>query len=136
MHRSIRMAAAAAVAALAFAGSAAATPGNGKNTVLIFNECGGTSITLVSQASSAGAFATAHVVGSNAPAPLVSLAYVATAEIDGDTVVLDSGSYEHAHPQQGQPLVSCTGSFAITDPASGLEITFHITVTGFFPRGM
>jgi hypothetical protein len=121
--------------ALAFAATAGAVPGKGKNALLIFNDCGGTTITLVSQASPNAAFATAHVVGSNAPAPLVSLAYVATAEIDGETVVLDSGAYGHAHPQRGKPLVTCTGTFAVTDPGSGLEITFHITVTGFFPRG-
>lgn len=113
--------------ALTLTGTAPATPGNGKNAVFIFNDCDGGvgEITLVSQASPAGRFATAHVVGSNRPAPLVSLDY----EIYDGGVVIDSGGYAHPHPQQGQPLVTCNGSFTVDG------LTFVITVTGFFPAG-
>jgi hypothetical protein len=127
MRRRTALAGVVAAVALGVAATASASPGNGTNALLIFNDCGGTSVTLVSQGK--GAFATAHVVASNAPAPLVSLAYVATAEVDGQTVVVDSGEFAHAHPQQGQPLISCTGEFTVGD------LTFHIEVTGFFPHG-
>ncbi len=132
-----RLAAAAlAILTLAMPATVQAAPGNGTNAVLVFNDCGGTAITLVSQASPRAAFATAHVVGSNRPAPLTSLSYVVTAVIDGETVVLDSGGYAHPHVQQGQPVVSCSGYFTTTDPESGLLLTITIQVTGFFPAGV
>ena len=57
--------------ALAVSGSAIAAPGNGTNTVYVFNDCdsGVGQVALVSQASAAGRFATAHLVASNRPAP-------------------------------------------------------------------
>jgi hypothetical protein len=113
---------------LALSASATATPGNGKNTVYIFNDCDGGvgEITLVSQASASGLFATAHLLASNRPAPLISLDYEVV--LDGVGTV-DSGSYSHPHPQQGQPIVSCTGHFDIPDGV------VYIEVTGFFPAG-
>ena len=115
--------------ALAISGSAIATPGNGTNTVYVFNDCdsGVAEITLVSQASDAGRFATAHLVASNRPAPLVSLAYDVV--LDGIGVV-ESGSFSHAQPQKGQPIVRCTGHF---DIPGGVV---RIVVTGFFPAGL
>ncbi len=112
---------------LSVAATASAAPGNGKNAVLIFNDCdsGVGQITLVSQASLNGLYATAHVVGTNRPAPLVSLNY----ELYDGAVLIDSGGYAHPHPQQGHPLVTCNGSFTI----DGLR--FEITVTAFFPAG-
>lgn len=114
--------------ALAISGSAIATPGNGKNTLYIFNDCdsGVGEITLVSQASGAGRFATAHLVENNRPAPLVSLAYDVV--LDGIGIV-ESGSFSHAHPQQGQPIVRCNGHFEV--PGGVVDIV----VTGFFPAG-
>ena len=63
--------------------------------------------------------------------PLVSLSYVVS--IGG--VVVDSGSFGHAQAQQGQPLVDCTGSFELVDPATGELVMFDIESTGFFPAG-
>ncbi len=117
------------VCALVIASSAVATPGNGQNTVYIFNDCdsGVGEVTLVGQASDSGLFATAHLLGSNRPAPLISLTYEVV--LDGIGVV-DSGSYSHAHQQQGQPIVNCTGYFDI--PGGTIEIE----VSGFFPAGL
>jgi hypothetical protein len=114
--------------ALVIASSAVATPGNGQNTVYIFNDCdsGVGEITLVSQASDRGRFATAHLLASNRPAPLISLAY----EVVLDGVVVDSGSFSHGHPQKGQPIVNCTGHFEI--PGGRIDIV----VSGFFPAGL
>ena len=116
-----------AVVALALIGSAGAVPGNGKNAFFIFNDCdsGVGEIVLVNQASLTGAFATAHIVGSNRPAPLVSLDY----EIFIGEDLIDSGSIRHEHPQQGQPLISCTGSFTLD------ELRFEVDVTAFLPAG-
>jgi hypothetical protein len=127
MRRKLTLLGIGAVLALALVGAASATPGNGKNTVFIFNDCdnGVGEITLVSQASLAGLFATAHVVGSNHPAPLVSLAY----EVYVGATLIDSGAYAHANPQRGQPLVTCDGSFDVDG------LTFVIRVVGFFPAG-
>jgi hypothetical protein len=126
MHRLMVLLSIAAVA-LAVAGTGQGVPGSGKNAVFIFNNCdhGIGQITLVSQASPNGLFATAHVVGSNRPAPLISLDY----EVYSGTQLLESGGYAHAHPQQGQPIVTCNGTFSIGD------LTFVIRVTGFFPAG-
>lgn len=114
--------------ALAVSAPATATPGNGVNTVYIFNDCdhGVGEVTLVSQASAKGLFATAHVLESNRPAPLISLAYELM--LDGIGTV-DTGSFAHAHPQQGQPIVACTGSFEVPGGV------IYIEVTGFFPAG-
>jgi hypothetical protein len=117
---------------LAFPGIVAAVPGSGQNALLVSLECDdGSELTLISQAHLNGLFATAHIVGSNRPVPLVSLSFVVS--VGG--VVVDSGSFGHAHPEQGQPLVDCTGSFELTDPATGELVTFDIESTGFFPAG-
>jgi hypothetical protein len=127
MRRALALIGIAATVALSLAVTAGAAPGNGTNAVLIFNNCdhGVGQVTLVSQASAAGRFATAHVVGTNRPAPLISLQYDLFA---GDELI-ESGGFEHSHPQQGQPVVTCSGSFTI----DGLR--FEIQVTGFFPAG-
>lgn len=127
MFRRVAPIAAAIALVLAVTGPAAAVPGNGTNAVFIFNDCdhGVGQITLVSEASANGLFATAHVVGSNRPAPLISLAYDL---FIGDELI-ESGGFEHKNPQQGQPIVSCIGSFTIGD------LRFEIAVTGFFPAG-
>ena len=118
--------------ALAFPGTVAAVPGSGQNALIVSLECeDGSELTLISQAHLNGRFATAHIVGSNRPVPLVSLSYVVS--IGG--VVVDSGSYRHEHPQQGQALVDCTGSFELVDPATGEVVRFDIESTGFFPAG-
>ena len=49
--------------------------------------------------------------------------------------MVDSGSFGHAHPQQGQPLVDCTGSFELIDPATGEVVMFELESSGFFPAG-
>ena len=117
---------------LAFPGIAAAVPGSGQNALFVSLECDdGSELTLISQAHLNGRFATAHIVGSNRPVPLVSLAFVVS--IGG--VVVDSGSYGHAHPQQGQPMVNCTGSFELVDPATGELVLFDVESSGFFPAG-
>ena len=115
--------------ALVIANTAIATPGNGQNTVYIFNDCdsGAGDVTLVSQASERGRFATAHLVAGNRPAPLISLAYEVV--LDGVGVV-DSGSFSHPHAQKGQPIVNCTGHFDIPDGR------IDIVVSGFFPAGL
>jgi hypothetical protein len=115
--------------ALVIASSAVATPGNGRNTVYIFNDCdsGVGKVTLVGQASDRGLFATAHLLASNRPAPLISLAYKVVLD---DIGVVDSGSYSHSHPQQGQLIVNCTGYFDIPDGRIEIE------VSGFFPAGL
>ena len=127
MRRTLALIGIGAALALASVGAASATPGNGTNAIFIFNDCdsGVGQITLINQGSLAAKFATAHVVGSNRPAPLVSLNY----EIYDGTVLIDSGGYAHAHPQQGRSIVTCNGSFDV----GGL--TFLITVTAFFPAG-
>jgi len=127
MRRTLTLIAVATALTLSLAGPVAAAPGNGKNTVFILNNCdsGIGEITLVSQASLNGRFATAHVVGSNRPAPLISLDYKVSLGAD----LLESGGYAHKHPQQGQPVVTCVGSFAVEG------LTFEITVTAFFPAG-
>ena len=117
---------------LAFPGIVAAVPGSGQNALIVSLECeDGSDLSLVSQAHLNGRFATAHIVGSNRPVPLVSLSFVVS--VGG--VVVDSGSFGHAHPQQGQPLVDCTGSFELIDPATGELVMFDIESTGFFPAG-
>ena len=117
---------------LAFPGIVAAVPGSGQNALIVSLECeDGSDLSLVSQAHLNGRFATAHIVGSNRPVPLVSLSFVVS--VGG--VVVDSGSFGHAHPQQGQPLVDCTGSFELVDPATGELVMFDIESTGFFPAG-
>jgi hypothetical protein len=117
---------------LALPATVAAVPGSGQNAIVVTLECDdGSELSLISQASLNGRFATAHIIGSNRPVPLVSLSFVVS--IDG--VVVDSGSFEHAQPQQGQPLVSCTGFFEFTDPATGALLRVDLESTGFFPAG-
>ena len=117
---------------LAFPALVAAVPGSGQNALTVSLECeDGSNLTLISQAHLNGRFATAHIVGSNRPVPLISLSFVVS--IGG--VVVDSGSYGHANPEQGQPPISCTGFFELTDPATGELVRFDIEVTGFFPAG-
>jgi hypothetical protein len=127
MVRAILAIAASLAAASCLAAGASAGPGNGKNAVFIFNDCSGGvgEVTLVSQASPSGLFATAHVVASNRPAPLISLDY--ELYIGGE--LIETGGYAHAHPQNGQPIVSCSGTFATG------ALVFVIEVTGFFPAG-
>ena len=118
--------------ALAFPGIVAAVPGGGQNALIVSLECeDGSELSLISQAHLNGRFATAHIIGSNRPVPLVSLSYVVS--IGG--VVVDNGSFGHAHPQQGQALVDCAGSFELVDPATGGLVMFDIESTGFFPAG-
>ena len=116
-----------AAVTLATATAASAVPGNGQNALLIFNDCdsGVGEVTLMSQASAAGRFATAHVVGTNRPAPLISLRY----EAYSGTELVDEGGFAHANTQKGQPVVHCTGTFMIGD------LRFEIEVAGFFPAG-
>lgn len=117
---------------LAFPGIVAAVPGSGQNALLVSLECeDGSELTLISQAHLNGLFASAHIVGSNRPVPLVSLSFVVS--VGGE--VVDSGSFGHAHPQQGQAMVDCTGSFELVDPVTGEPVTFDIESTGFFPAG-
>ena len=78
---------------LAFPSIVAAVPGSGQNALFVSLECeDGSELTLISQAHLNGRFATAHIVGSNRPVPLVSLSCVVS--IGG--VMVDSGSFGHA----------------------------------------
>ncbi|MBA2632235.1 MAG: hypothetical protein H0U86_04440 [Chloroflexi bacterium] len=110
----------------------AAVPGSGQNAIVVTLECDdGNELSLISQAHLNGRFAAAHIIGSNRPVTLVSLSFVVS--IEG--VVVDRGSFEHAHPQQGQPIVSCTGFFEFTDPATGALLRVDLESTGSFPAG-
>jgi hypothetical protein len=116
-----------AALALAVPTTGSAVPGSGTNAIPISLTCdsGVGELTLISEASLAGLFATAHIVGSNRPAPLISLDF----EVFSNGELVDSGSFGHEHPQQGQPIVTCRGSFMIGD------LTVVFTSTGFFPAG-
>jgi hypothetical protein len=56
---------------------------------------------------------------------LISLDY----ELYSEGVLIETGGFAHEHPQKGQPIVRCHGTFAIDD------LVFVIEVTGFFPAG-
>ena len=95
MRRQLALIGIAAALTFSLCGTAAAVPGNGANGLLIFNDCdsGVGEITLVNQGSLNGLFATAHVVGTNRPVPLISLEY--DLYIGGE--LIESGGYAHRH---------------------------------------
>jgi hypothetical protein len=121
---------AAAVFGLAAAG-ASAKPGHGSKSFTGTFQC--TDGSQVSVAlSGSGRFAAAHLVPSNAPVVPLRLDIVGT---ENGQVVFSEHVRKHSTAKRHKTILTCSGTFTDTDPATGQPVTITIDVVAFLPSG-
>ena len=118
-------------AAIAFgASTASAKPGHGHNGFAGTFQCTDNSQVSVALSGN-GKFSTAHLVPSNAPAVPLRLDIVGT---ENGQVVFETHVAKHrVHPRK--TTLTCSGTFADTDPSTGQPVTITIDAVVFLPHG-